>query len=445
MLAFLDDDDYWLPGKLAACLPIFDRHPDLEWLFHHTAVVGNRKRGSGAFHRLSDPVARMLNQQAPHVNGLMVRRETHERVMFDERLEALEDVDYALRLALAAPGGELDLVLAEHGPDTTRGTAISLASRIAARRAFRDKHAGLFTEQSTRCFHHLRLGHLYRRAGDRRCAVARFVWALPSSHTALSAVKGIAATALLAVDDGHRATERMTWVPRLANKPSFFIVGAPKCGTTSMYRYLVQHPGIFLPDRGEMSFFSDAHIRYRVDTIDKYLGCFAGTQESQVIGGKSAFYLFCEETPRRLRAFEPAAKIIIMLRHPVELVASLHRQFLYSGNEDILDLREALEAADARARGEPLPHGAPSPRMLQYQRVAALAPGRAISRYVRRPPARFSCCCSTTSSAHPRHATGRCSSSFRSTRASPHRSKSTTASIVSRISLCAAWRGATAP
>ena len=78
-------------------------------------------------------------------------------------------------------------------------------------------------------------------------------------------------------------------------KPDFFIVGAPKCGTTSLYYYLRQHPQIFMPDYKEPHFFgkdlnkiSDEFI---YDEI-KYLDLFKDAKPDQKIGEASTFYLY---------------------------------------------------------------------------------------------------------------------------------------------------------
>lgn len=65
-------------------------------------------------------------------------------------------------------------------------------------------------------------------------------------------------------------------------KPDFFIVSAPKCGTTAMYTYLKQHPNIFMPDRKELHFFgSDLFSPYYIRDESKYLSFFKGTEDKK--------------------------------------------------------------------------------------------------------------------------------------------------------------------
>lgn len=107
--------------------------------------------------------------------------------------------------------------------------------------------------------------------------------------------------------------------------PNFFIVGAAKGGTTSLYAYLKQHPQVFLPKVKEPQFF--AHVcpspeqRYLVEAITDqraYLRLFRNARGFPAIGDASPSYLWHPEVPWRIRKVVPEAKIIITLRDPVE-------------------------------------------------------------------------------------------------------------------------------
>ncbi len=141
-------------------------------------------------------------------------------------------------------------------------------------------------------------------------------------------------------------------------KPDFFIVGAPKCGTTSMDKYISQHPDVFMA-RGEPRFFG-SDIRYdRKLTNEDYLGCFSEAQNERRVGEKSVWYLYSRRAAAEIKRFCPHAKIIIQVRNPVDMLYSLHAQFVYhSGREDIVDFKEALDAEEDRRRGLRIPkHG----------------------------------------------------------------------------------------
>jgi glycosyltransferase involved in cell wall biosynthesis len=181
-VAFLDDDDHWLPDKLARCLEAFDRHPDVGLVIHRMRFAGTDTQGSGTLRRVPNGVQRMLRQQPPHVDAILVRREVHDAVQFDEAFPAAADLDYMLRLALAAPVAELDEVLGEHrAPGGVLLSEISLSDRIAGRQRFLEKHRSHF-DRPALGFYWMRLGHLYRRAGHRvRSAgcFARSLWYWP--------------------------------------------------------------------------------------------------------------------------------------------------------------------------------------------------------------------------------------------------------------------------
>jgi len=108
-------------------------------------------------------------------------------------------------------------------------------------------------------------------------------------------------------------------------KVDFFIVGAPKSGTTSLYHYLSEHPQVEMSSQKEPDYFSDKAIheqgmyyaKNRVDTLDKYESLFV-QKESVVYGEASVSYLFYENVAEDIKKYNPNAKIIIMLRNPIE-------------------------------------------------------------------------------------------------------------------------------
>jgi hypothetical protein len=157
--------------------------------------------------------------------------------------------------------------------------------------------------------------------------------------------------------------------------PSFFIVGAPKCGTTSLNDYLRQHPGIFIPERKELHYFgSDLRfLKSRRPTREEYLANFAAAQPEQIAGEASVWYLFSELAAKEIHAFCPAAKIIIMLRSPADMMYSLHSQYLFESNEDLVDFAEALAAEEDRSQGRRLPPDSNYREGLLYRRVAGFA------------------------------------------------------------------------
>lgn len=110
--------------------------------------------------------------------------------------------------------------------------------------------------------------------------------------------------------------------------PNFFIVGTPKSGTTSLFHYLQEHPEVFLPELKEPHFFSCPEVKntyYKtkiVDSKEEYLDLYQETESYKAVGDLSSSYLFNKETPKRIHQFNPYAKIIIVLRNPVERALS---------------------------------------------------------------------------------------------------------------------------
>ncbi|NWF75246.1 MAG: sulfotransferase [Nitrospirae bacterium] len=155
-------------------------------------------------------------------------------------------------------------------------------------------------------------------------------------------------------------------------KPDFFIVGAPKCGTTAMNYYLKQHPEIFMPEVKEIHYFgTDLDFKFRSERINlnQYISLFSKAHNEKRIGETSVWYLYSKSAAKEIKAFAPSASIIIMLRNPVDLLYSLHSQFVYEGNEDILDFKEALNAEEYRKQGKKIPPTAYLPKTLFYREV----------------------------------------------------------------------------
>jgi hypothetical protein len=145
--------------------------------------------------------------------------------------------------------------------------------------------------------------------------------------------------------------------------PNFFIVGAPKCGTTALYDYLRVHPQIYLPPSKEFHFFgSDLHYPNRPSAA-QYVKFFEDARDEIRIGEGSTSYLFSKAAATEIREACPSAKIIIMLRNPVEMMYSLHSEMLYWGNEVIEDFAQALALEEDRKAGKSWPE---HPHIIEY-------------------------------------------------------------------------------
>jgi hypothetical protein len=143
-------------------------------------------------------------------------------------------------------------------------------------------------------------------------------------------------------------TETSLDVPR----PNFFIVGAPKCGTTSLYSYLWQHPEVFMPRRKELHFFSTDLERPNRITEKEYFELFSEAGDRRVIGEASADYFYSRAACNRINQTFPDAKVIISLRNPVDKVYSTHAYAVWRAREEIEDFGEALERDGEYRRGK---------------------------------------------------------------------------------------------
>lgn len=174
------------------------------------------------------------------------------------------------------------------------------------------------------------------------------------------------------------------------SRPNFFIVGAPRCGTTALYQYLRAHRNIFMPRAKEPHYFAEDFPRFRtIDSLERYLALFSSRRgEHAAVGEASVWYAYSAVAIEKIRAFEARAKIILMVRNPVDLVYSLHAQHLYNFDEDEPDFQKAWHLQTDRAKeggGLRIPAMCRDPAFLQYARVGRL--GEQAERILARFPA----------------------------------------------------------
>ena len=155
-------------------------------------------------------------------------------------------------------------------------------------------------------------------------------------------------------------------------KPNFFIVGAPKCGTTALYEYLRTHPNIYMSPVKEPHFFAkDLGTYPRIKTLPDYEGLFAASTPQHLrVGEASVYYLRSAVAIQNIRQFNPEAKIIAMFRNPVEMVHSLHSQLLYVAEENVSNFETAWRLQQRRASGMDIPPRSRGAFLLQYAEFA---------------------------------------------------------------------------
>jgi hypothetical protein len=162
----------------------------------------------------------------------------------------------------------------------------------------------------------------------------------------------------------------------MRGKPNFFILGAPKCGTSSMAAWLGQHPAIFIPATKEPRFFNTDDNRepiYGVATLGAYEALFtAATAAQPAIGEASVYYLSSAVAVANILRYQPDARFIVMLRNPVDMAPALHAEALIHGLENVRDFRTAWDLQYDRRHGRHVPVLSGSGRLFLYADVCAL-------------------------------------------------------------------------
>ncbi|HMO06195.1 MAG TPA: sulfotransferase domain-containing protein [Paracoccaceae bacterium] len=144
---------------------------------------------------------------------------------------------------------------------------------------------------------------------------------------------------------GHDALRA---VPQGRRLPDFFILGAPKCGTTTLFAWLAAHPGTWLPAK-EPNFLSPDVVDVRsvpgaLVTWDAYLDRLCPPQADALLTGEATpRYLYSDLALEVLARFPRPPRLLILLRNPIDLVYSLHGQMLKQGDETEADFARAWE------------------------------------------------------------------------------------------------------
>jgi hypothetical protein len=131
--------------------------------------------------------------------------------------------------------------------------------------------------------------------------------------------------------------------------PDFLVIGAQKAGTTALYAYLRRHPAITGPSWKEVSFFDRHYARGEA----WYRGNFPNRLRARgkLVGEASPSYLFHPLGPARVRELVPEARLVALVRNPVDRALSHYNHEVALGRET-LSFEEALDAEEERLRGE---------------------------------------------------------------------------------------------
>ena len=116
--------------------------------------------------------------------------------------------------------------------------------------------------------------------------------------------------------------------------PNFFIVGAAKAGTSSLYAYLKNTPGVYMSEHKEPHYFVD-NMKTGAYDESKYLQLFKKIKNEKAIGEASTGYLIDPSSAKCIHDKIPDAKIIILLRDPVERAVSDYLMFTKRTKKDL--------------------------------------------------------------------------------------------------------------
>ena len=155
--------------------------------------------------------------------------------------------------------------------------------------------------------------------------------------------------------------------------PDFFVIGAPRCGTTSLCRYLARNPQVCFSRPKEPHYFTQIdHLPSPDELKRNYLErCFSHQLEThRVTGEGSVSYLYLPGVLERINQLNPESRFIVLVRNPLSMLPSYHLRMQFLLQEDEPDFEKAWGLEASRLRGESLPKTCLDARLVQYSEVA---------------------------------------------------------------------------
>lgn len=159
-----------------------------------------------------------------------------------------------------------------------------------------------------------------------------------------------------------RGLKAVALVPRVLTSwarplPDFIIIGAQKCGTTSLYNYLIRHPAVVPAFNKEVHFF-DLNFQkgiawYRAHFPTSVYRSYANRLlgQDRITGESSPYYIFHPLAPQRISRAIPHVRLIALLRNPVDRAYSHYQKAARNGLEP-LSFEDAIEREEKRLRRE---------------------------------------------------------------------------------------------
>jgi hypothetical protein len=171
-------------------------------------------------------------------------------------------------------------------------------------------------------------------------------------------------------------------MPRIEDIKRFaFVVGAPRCGTTSLANFLKPHPDIRFPILKEPHYFAQHDLRalddaeLRDELEGEYLARFFPHSENaaHIAADCSVSYLYAPEQLEPATRIWPQSRFVVTLRDPMEMIPSLHQRLVSLGDETLTSFEDAWAAVPDRAAGRRIPPSCVEPRWLRYDEAGRYA------------------------------------------------------------------------
>jgi hypothetical protein len=132
------------------------------------------------------------------------------------------------------------------------------------------------------------------------------------------------------------------------DRVAFVIAGTQRGGTTTLYEYLRRHPEICMPLEKELHFFDNEELwRSPPPPYARYHAAFRPAPSHRMLGEATPIYMYWKPALQRMREYNPAMKLIVLLRNPITRAHS-HWNFERQAGRESLSFHDALQAERAR-------------------------------------------------------------------------------------------------
>lgn len=166
----------------------------------------------------------------------------------------------------------------------------------------------------------------------------------------------------------------------MTHKVNLFLIGGPKCGSTSLAAWLNQHPDIFFPEVKEPNFFNSDHVNQHTKTMEEYDKFYKKMGNIKILGDASVRYSSSDYAIKNIIRYNKNAKFVVVVRNPIDMAQSLYYQNKYTRLEKAVTFSSAwcnfkrTESSGAKFKSEFLNYGKVCSMGKQVERLYDLAP-----------------------------------------------------------------------